>query len=82
MSADSARVTADVAAAEKDLERLRGHLSALGGSGSEAGALVRRILLGEDKLTMLHEKLKALAGETAGHFEAVRTELGKLAPGP
>jgi hypothetical protein len=80
---DKAKVDAerDVTRVEKDLERVRGHLSALGDkSGSPAGTnpLVARILELEDRLSAARSKIERLAEARAKDLLAVGAELDKL----
>ncbi len=66
---------------EQDLERLRGHLKALGDkSGSPAGAnpLVTRILAAEDALTAIKKKIKELDSRHSDQLDKVRAELEPL----
>lgn len=77
------RSRAEIKKTEKDLERLREHLKALGGakdsSGPEGGnPLVRRILEGEDKLSALSKKLDTLEGDQERRREAVKKVLERL----
>jgi hypothetical protein len=65
----------------KDLERLREHLSALGdksGQGANANPIVKRILDAEDKLAVLRQKLKTLEAAVKDRRKAAETALEKL----
>ena len=68
---------------EKDLERLREHLKALGGekgTGIAANPFVKRILDAEDRLVALRTKAQELGKESEERIEALRRELMRLAP--
>jgi hypothetical protein len=74
--------SAEQTSIEQDLERLRGHLKALGDkSGSPAGAnpLVTRILAAEDALTAVKKKIKELDSRHSEQLDKVRAELAPLA---
>jgi len=78
-----AKARASMEEVEKDLERLREHLKALGdekGGGAAANPFVKRILDAEDRLAALRTRVETLEKERADHREAVRTTLRRLAP--
>ena len=76
------RSRVEIKKTEKDLERLREHLKALGGakdtSGPEGSPLVRRILEAEDRLTALNKKLDTLEGDQERRRDAVKKALERL----
>jgi hypothetical protein len=71
---------------QKDLERLREHMKALGGgekgagagAGTSAAPLVKRILEAEDRLEASRKNKEAAARELDKKRDAVREVLGKL----
>jgi hypothetical protein len=74
------RTKADIAAVDKDLERLREHLKAMGEKAHAAGPnpFVQRILAAEDKLAALRKKLEAGEQEAEQRRKAVKAALEKL----
>lgn len=78
-----AKTTQTIAEVEKDLERFREHLKALGGekgAGVAANPFVKRILDAEDKLAALRTKLETLEKEQEGRRDEVYRVLMRLAP--
>lgn len=68
-----------------DIERLRGHVGALGdagGQGGSAAALVKRLLASEDTLVALRAEVEKLNAAREEHLEAAVATLEKLAPTP
>jgi hypothetical protein len=66
---------------EKDLKRLREHLTALGdksGQGAGANPIVKRILGAEDKLSLLRTKLKSLDASAKDKRKAAQATLDRL----
>ena len=66
-----------------DLERLRGHLKALGPmEGRSSGQVVQRVLKAEDELTAVLDKLTAAKKDKAAKLTALKTLLKPLSPTP
>ncbi len=79
--AEFAALETEIATATADIERLRGHLQAMG-DGGEKNPLVTRLLAGEDKLTRLRAEQDALQLELGRRKAATRAVLETLvAPG-
>ncbi|HSO32015.1 MAG TPA: hypothetical protein VLT33_05850 [Labilithrix sp.] len=82
-TAEADKVSATV---QKDLERLREHMKALGGgekgggAGTAAAPLVKRVLEAEDRLEAARRNKEAAAKELDTKRDAVREVLGKLRP--
>ena len=77
-----AKVNAEIAKIEKDLERLRGHLEAASGKGAGPAAVgnpfVKRLLSTEDRLEALREKAEALGVTSDAQRNEVRDALKRL----
>ncbi len=83
LAVESVKLAADVKQVERDLDRLREHLKALGGDQSGSGAtkvFAQRILSSEDQLTALRHKQDTLSAATTTQRDAVRAALSKLKP--
>lgn len=81
---ETVEAQAEEASIQEDLERLRGHLKALGDkSGSPAGAnpLVTRILAAEDALSAAKKKIKELETRHKKQLSDVQSELSPLQAG-
>ena len=76
---------ADIAAVEKDVERLREHMKALSGErpagGAPANPFAARVLAAEDRMTALKKKLDALEGGVKAKNEATQAALARLTRG-
>lgn len=70
----------DVTTTEKDIERLREDLKAVGDRGVAPGnnPLLARVLAAEDHRAAVRKKIAALEAETEARTEAVRKTLSKL----
>jgi hypothetical protein len=77
---DGAR--AELTSLDRDIERLREHLKAMGGEkgAAERNPFITRILATEDKLTAARKRLEGLEREQKARAEAVRAALAKLKP--
>jgi hypothetical protein len=77
-----AQTKTDVAGVEKDLERLREHMKALGGErgapGVAANPFAARVLAAEDRLSALRRKLDGLDADAKGKHVAAASALAKL----
>ncbi len=72
---------AEKSTTESDLERLRGHLKAMGdkgGAAAGANPIVTRILAAEDKLTDVRKKIKALDTRYKSELDRLKEELAPL----
>ncbi len=80
--AEVERVRADVGTIEADIERLRGHLQAMGseGEGSKKNPLVERLLATEDQLQAKRKQLEAATVTAAERSTATQEGLEALAP--
>ena len=75
------KVRGEIKKTEKDLERLREHLKALGkdsGAGPEGNPLVKRILEAEDRLSASQKRLESLESDQDRRRDAVRKVLERL----
>lgn len=84
ISAEKSETEEDRTTTEADLERLRGHLAALGdksGPATGANPLVTRILAAEDKLADLRKRIKELEGKHKAELEKIKAELAPLGAG-
>ena len=80
----AAQTKADVAAVEKDLERLREHMKAFAGeraAGPAANPFAARVLAAEDRLTSLRKKLDGLDAEGKAKTAAAKAALARLVRG-
>lgn len=75
------KLEADIETAKADLERLRGHLQALGegGGDSERNPLVKRVIATEDELAKLRRELETAREELGRRETATRSSLEALA---
>ena len=84
--AKAAEADKTAATVQKDLERLREHMKALGGGdkgaggGAAAAPLVKRVLEAEDRLDASRKNKEAAAKELDKKRDAVRETLSKLGP--
>ncbi|MCX4240428.1 DUF4139 domain-containing protein [Paraliomyxa miuraensis] len=75
------RIKAEIAVIEADIERLRGHLTAMGGEGTgEKNPVVERLLATEDQLQARRKELETATKALDGRIEATRESLLVLAP--
>jgi outer membrane murein-binding lipoprotein Lpp len=83
--AEVERLKAEVAVIEADIERLRGHLQAMGGEGDGGGGKknpsVERLLATEDQLQTKRKELDGAEEAVERKVEATRESLSVLAPG-
>jgi len=80
--AEVARITDELGEIEADIERLRGHLQAMGdeGEGSKKNPLVERLLATEDQLQAKRKELDAASEAVEERIAATRESLAVLAP--
>lgn len=79
--AEVERIKADIAVIEADIERLRGHLQAMGGEGvGEKNPVVTKLLATEELLQTRRKELEAAAKALDGRIQATREGLMMLAP--
>jgi hypothetical protein len=75
------KLRSDVKKAEKDLERLREHLKALGSAaagGTDGNPLLKRILETEDRLSATQKRVEILDADQEKRKDAVRKVLERL----
>ena len=81
--AEVERLAGEVKVIEADIERLRGHLQAMGGEGDGSGKknpIVERLLATEDQLQAKRKELDVAEAAVERKAEATRTSLEALAP--
>jgi hypothetical protein len=78
------RLEAEVAVIAADIERLRGHLQAMGGEGDGGGSkknpIVERLLATEDQLQAKRKELDTAKEAVERKVEATQASLSVLAP--
>src|SRR5690606_5837949 len=80
--AEMARIEAELAVIEADIERLRKHLEAMGGdAGGEKTPVVERLLATEDELQAKRKELAAASDALDERAAATRHGLAALAVG-
>jgi len=75
------KLRSDVKKAEKDLDRLREHLKALGSAaagGTDGNPLLKRILETEDRLSATQKRVEILDADQEKRKDAVRKVLERL----
>jgi hypothetical protein len=80
--AEVERLGAEIRTIEADIERLRGHLQAMGGEadGAKKNPLVERLLATEDQLQARRKELDAATRAAEVKVQATRESLAALAP--